>query len=69
MLAREHNDAQVIGLGARMHTPQEAAAIADAFVGTPYSGALRHARRIAALAEYERTGVPPAIPPHLTGGA
>src|SRR3954464_15506615 len=26
-LAREHNDAQVIGIGARMHSPEEATAI------------------------------------------
>jgi len=66
-LAREHNDAQVIGIGARMHTDAEAAAIVDAFVSTPFSGSPRHGRRIAMLSEYERTGVPPAIPPHLAG--
>ena len=68
-LARQHNDAQVVGIGARMHTPQEAAEIVDAFVTTPFSGGPRHARRIAQMAEYERTGVPPPIPPHLTGTA
>jgi ribose 5-phosphate isomerase B len=68
-LAREHNDAQVIGVGARMHTAQEAAEIVDTFLSTPFSGAPRHARRIAALAEYERTGLPPAVPPHLAGGS
>ncbi|HET9143953.1 ribose-5-phosphate isomerase [Actinophytocola sp.] len=61
-LAREHNDAQVIGVGARMHSTEEAAAIVDAFVGTPFSGGPRHARRIAMLTEYERTGTPPALP-------
>ncbi|HEY0640026.1 MAG TPA: ribose-5-phosphate isomerase [Pseudonocardiaceae bacterium] len=66
-LARSHNDAHVIGIGARMHTPAEAAVIADAFLATPFSGGERHARRLAQLAEYERTGVPPAIPPHLAG--
>jgi len=55
-LAREHNDAQVIGIGARRHTVQEALAIVDAFVATPFSGEERHVRRIAMLAEYERTG-------------
>jgi ribose 5-phosphate isomerase B len=66
-LAREHNDAHVLGLGARMHTPQQAADIVDAFVAAPFSGSPRHARRIAQLAQFERTGVPPAIPPHLAG--
>jgi ribose 5-phosphate isomerase B len=61
-LAREHNDAQVVGIGARMHTVEEATAIVDAFVATPFSGGERHARRIALLTEYERTGVPPALP-------
>jgi ribose 5-phosphate isomerase B len=61
-LAREHNDAQVIGIGARMHTAAEAAGIIDTFVATPFSGGERHARRIRMLADYERTGVPPALP-------
>jgi ribose 5-phosphate isomerase B len=55
-LAREHNNAQVIGLGARQHTLDEAKAIVDAFVDTPFSGDERHARRIALLDDYERTG-------------
>jgi ribose 5-phosphate isomerase B len=61
-LAREHNNAQVVGVGARMHTAEEAAAIVDAFVSTPFSNGERHARRIALLTEYERTGIPPALP-------
>lgn len=61
-LAREHNDAQVVGIGARMHTPAEAAEIVETFVSTPFSGGERHARRIAQLTEYERTGTPPALP-------
>jgi ribose 5-phosphate isomerase B len=66
-LARSHNDAQVVGIGARMHNPREAAEIVDAFLATPFSGSPRHARRIVQVAEYERTGLPPAIPPHLAG--
>ncbi|MGH3436680.1 MAG: ribose-5-phosphate isomerase [Sciscionella sp.] len=61
-LAREHNDTQVAGVGARMHSPEQAAEIVDAFVATPFSGDERHARRIELLAEYERTGRPPALP-------
>ncbi|OLF08839.1 ribose-5-phosphate isomerase [Actinophytocola xinjiangensis] len=61
-LAREHNDAQVVALGARMHTPQEAAEIVDTFVGTAFSGEPRHQRRIGLVADYERTGEPPALP-------
>lgn len=60
-LARAHNDANVVGIGARQHTPAEAARIVTAFLTTPFSGGERHARRIAQIAEYERTRVlPPA---------
>jgi ribose 5-phosphate isomerase B len=61
-LAREHNDAQVVGIGARMHTLAEATAIVDTFLATKFSGGERHARRIALLTEYERTGIPPVLP-------
>ncbi|MQA27109.1 MAG: ribose-5-phosphate isomerase [Micromonosporaceae bacterium] len=61
-LAREHNDANLIGLGARMHTPEEALAIATAFLDTPFSGGERHSRRIGQIAEYERSHELPAMP-------
>ncbi|WP_184693342.1 ribose-5-phosphate isomerase [Saccharothrix tamanrassetensis] len=61
-LAREHNNAQLIGVGARMHTAEEATAIVDAFLATPFSDQPRHARRIAMLSDYERTGEAPALP-------
>ncbi|MCU1625955.1 MAG: ribose-5-phosphate isomerase [Pseudonocardia sp.] len=54
-LARQHNNAQVIGVGARMHTFEEVAAIVEAFLTTPFSEEPRHARRIGQLAEYEET--------------
>lgn len=52
-LAREHNDANVVGVGARQHTQEEAFAIIDAFIGTPFSGESRHVRRIAQITAYE----------------
>ncbi|MFD8879589.1 ribose-5-phosphate isomerase [Corynebacterium xerosis] len=61
-LAREHNNAQLIGLGGRMHSEEEALAIVDAFVAQPWSEEERHQRRIDILAEYERTGIAPALP-------
>jgi ribose 5-phosphate isomerase B len=61
-LAREHNNAQVIGIGGRMHTVEEALSFVDAFVTTPWSKAERHQRRIDILAEYERTHVAPPVP-------
>lgn len=53
-LAREHNDANVVGVGARQHTLDEATAIVTAFLTTPFSGGERHARRIAQITAYER---------------
>ncbi len=61
-LAREHNNAQLIGIGARMHTVADALAIVDAFTTTPWSKAPRHQRRIDMLAEYERTHQAPPVP-------
>lgn len=61
-LAREHNNAQLIGIGGRMHTEEEALAIVDAFLNTAWSQAPRHQRRIDILAEYERDHVPPPVP-------
>ena len=55
-LAREHNDANVIAIGARQHTFEEAATFIDRFIATPFSGEERHARRIAQLAAYEEDG-------------
>jgi ribose 5-phosphate isomerase B len=55
-LARQHNDANLIAIGARQHTVAEAELFIDTFLATPFSGDERHARRIAQLAEYETTG-------------
>ena len=56
-LARQHNNALLIGIGGRMHTVEEALTIVDAFVSTPWSEAPRHQRRVDIMAEYERTHV------------
>ena len=55
-LAREHNDANLIAIGARQHTVEEVTSFIDAFVAEPFTAEERHARRIAQLAEYELTG-------------
>lgn len=52
-LAREHNNANVVGIGARMHTSEEALKIIDAFLSEPYSNEPRHQRRIEILADLE----------------
>jgi ribose 5-phosphate isomerase B len=54
-LGREHNDANVISIGARMHSEEEALEMIRLFLATPFSGDPRHARRIGLLADYEKT--------------
>ncbi|MFL6089232.1 MAG: ribose-5-phosphate isomerase [Aeromicrobium sp.] len=55
-LARQHNNAQVVSVGARMHSVDEATAIVEAFLTTEWSDEPRHQRRIDMLLDYERTG-------------
>jgi ribose 5-phosphate isomerase B len=55
-LARQHNDANVVSIGARQHSLDEATHLIDLFLAEPFSDEERHARRIAQLAEYEQTG-------------
>jgi ribose 5-phosphate isomerase B len=61
-LGREHNDANIISVGARMHTLDEATRFVEIFVDTPFSGEKRHVRRIAMLTAYEETGELPRLP-------
>ncbi len=63
-LAREHNNANVISVGARMHTQEEATRFVELFLATPFSGDKRHIRRIDMLAAYELTGTLPPLPAH-----
>ena len=60
-LARQLNNALLAGVGARMHTAEEAEEIVDAFLNTEFEGG-RHQRRIDLLSNYEQTGEPPALP-------
>jgi len=55
-LAREHNDANVVAIGARQHDFEEVVRLIDVFIGTPFPGDERHVRRIAQIAEFEQTG-------------
>jgi ribose 5-phosphate isomerase B len=61
-LARQHNDANVMGIGARMHTAEQAVSYVDTFLSTPFSADERHARRVRMLTDYETTGELPALP-------
>ena len=60
-LGRQHNDAQVVAIGARMHTVAEATEIVSAFVAEPFSHDPRHQRRIDMLSAYEADHVPPPL--------
>jgi ribose 5-phosphate isomerase B len=66
-LAREHNDANVISVGGRMHTVEEMTHFVDVFIRTPFSGEERHARRIAMMSAYESTGELPELPESARG--
>ena len=66
-LAREHNDANVISVGGRMHTVDEMTRFIELFLGTAFSGEERHARRIGMLADYEATGDLPPLPESAAG--
>lgn len=55
-LARGHNDANIVALGGRQHSLQEATAIVEAFLTAPWSQQERHARRLGKIAHYEQTG-------------
>jgi len=61
-LGRLHNDANVVSVGARMHSETDAVTFVQAFLATDFSGVERHARRIAELARYEADGELPALP-------
>ena len=59
-LAREHNDANVVSVGARQHSIDEATALVQLFLATPFSGDERHVRRIGLITDYERERHRPA---------
>jgi ribose 5-phosphate isomerase B len=61
-LARQHNDANVLSLGARMYPLADAVEFARIFVATPFSAEARHARRLAEIADFEKNGDLPPLP-------
>jgi len=61
-LAREHNDANVVSVGGRMHSLEDMTRFVEVFLAEPFSGDERHVRRIAQLASYEATGDLPPLP-------
>ena len=59
-LAREHNDANVVSIGARQHSVEEATELVLEFLRTDFSGDERHVRRIGLISDYERDRHRPA---------
>jgi len=67
VLAREHNDANVISLGGRMHALDDLTRFIAVFLETGFPGDERHARRIGMLTAYEKTGNLPPLPDSALG--
>jgi ribose 5-phosphate isomerase B len=55
-LAREHNDANVIAIGGRMHSIDVCKELIDVFLATPFSNDERHIRRIGQVSNFETKG-------------
>jgi ribose 5-phosphate isomerase B len=56
VLARQHNDANVVAVGARQHSQDEVLQLIEAFIGEPFSNDERHIRRIGKIGIYETSG-------------
>jgi ribose 5-phosphate isomerase B len=67
VLAREHNDANVVSVGGRMHSVEEMTRFVELFLSTSFSGDDRHRRRIGMLTDYEKTGNLPPLPESALG--
>jgi len=55
-LARQHNDANVVAVGARQHEQAEVLELIRAFIAEPFSQDERHSRRIGKIETFEQTG-------------
>jgi ribose 5-phosphate isomerase B len=69
VLAREHNDANVVSVGGRMHPVEDMVRFVEVFLATPFSADERHERRIGQLTTYEATRELPALPPSALQGS
>ena len=66
-LARDHNDAQVVAVGGRMHSLEDMTRFVEIFLAEPFSDDERHVRRINQMTQYETTGRRPALPESAVG--
>jgi ribose 5-phosphate isomerase B len=62
LLGRQHNDANVVAVGGRMHSLEDMTHFVEVFLAEPFTEAERHVRRIGELSAYERTGELPPLP-------
>ena len=61
-LARLHNNAQVVSIGARFTSDDVAKDIVDTFIGTEFTNEERHSRRLGMVSDYESTRALPPLP-------
>ncbi|MEI5672587.1 MULTISPECIES: ribose-5-phosphate isomerase [Nocardioides] len=66
-LGRQHNDANVVSVGGRMHSLEDMTRFVEVFLTTDFSGDERHVRRIGQLASYETTDELPPLPDSAVG--
>lgn len=66
-LGRQHNEANVVSVGGRMHPLEDMTRFVQIFLATPFSGDERHARRISQLTAYETGGGLPPLPDSAIG--
>ena len=55
-LAKDHNNANVIAVGGRMHEISVVKEIIDTFIASPFSNDERHVRRIQKISDFENKG-------------
>jgi ribose 5-phosphate isomerase B len=67
VLAREHNDAQVVSVGGRLHSLEDMTRFVEVFLTTAFSGEERHERRIDQMSAYETTHELPPLPESALG--
>jgi len=66
-LARDHNDAQVVSVGGRMHPLDDMMRFIEIFLAEPFTEEERHVRRIGQLDHFEQTGERPPLPDSAAG--
>ena len=67
VLAREHNNANVVSVGGRMHSLTDMTRFVEIFLATGFPGDERHVRRIGQLTSYDATGELPPLPESALG--